>query len=643
MRREIVLSIVLLLLICAVFEPIRGAQFVLLDDFDYVAENRMVRSGLSTEGIRWAFTTFTIDNWFPITWLSYMLDVELFGVDPAGHHLVNVGLHSANAVLLFVLLRCTTGFAWRSAFVAALFAVHPLHVESVAWIAERKDVLSTFFWLLGTLVWVPYARRGSRTAYAGTFVLLALGLMTKPMLVTFPFTLLLLDVWPLGRTRFAHAAVGPPRVAVPVSRLFVEKLPLVLLSVVSSAVTVSAQGHGDSIRTLDAYPLAVRLANALVAYVSYAATALWPRGLAVFYPHPMTWPSWIVVGSALVLLSFTALALRWIKRLPWLGVGWLWYLGTLVPVIGIVQVGGQWMADRYTYVPLIGLFVLAVWGTSTLVEGSRKHQTVLAVAGIAGVVCYALAARVQVRYWRDSAALFEHAVSVTEGNYLAYSALGTFRSRAGDVEGGIRLYEEALRLKPDHPMANYNLAKTLIQQGRFQDAVPYLAQLANLFPERPVLRFDLARTLEEAGDLEGAVVAYMEGLAVDPKDVDARTRLGLNLLRLGRSAEAADSFRAALQTGTVAREAKRQLIGLLAVGSEPVVRDPREAVRLAEELLADGEVAEANDFYAAALAYTSADRHAEAVRAAEEAAQRARVSGQLDVAARAEALLRMHR
>jgi len=643
MRREIILLASLFFLTCAVFEPVRGAQFVLYDDFGYVPENRMVRSGISTEGIRWAFTTFTGDNWFPLTWLSYMLDVELFGVDPVAHHLVNVGLHSVNAVLLFALLRCTTGSPWQSAFVAALFAVHPLHVESVAWIAERKDVLSTFFWLLATLAWLPYARSGSRTAYAGTFVLLALGLMTKPMLVTFPFALLLLDVWPIGRTRLARAAVGPARVAVPASRLLVEKLPLILLSVISSAVTVLAQGQADAIKALEAYPLAVRVGNALVAYVSYLATALWPRGLAVFYPHPVEWAGWIVAGSALVLVSFTAFALRVLRRFPWLGVGWLWYLGTLVPVIGIVQVGDQWMADRYTYVPLIGLFVLAVWGTFVLVVGSRSRQTMLAIAGVAVVVSYAVAARVQVGYWRDSATLFERALSVTEGNYLAYSGLGTVRSRAGDVEGAIRLYREALRLKPGHPMANYNLAKVLIQQRRFEEASPYATRLAELFPERPTLRFNLARTLEEAGDLEGAVTAYREGLTLDPNDVNARTRLGLNLLRLGRATGAADSFRMVLETDSTAREAKRQLIGLLAAGSEPALRNAREAVRLAEELLTQGEAPEANDFYAAALAYSSAGQHEDAVRAAEKAAERARTTGQSDVAARAEALLRLHR
>jgi len=352
----------------------------------------MVLSGISTEGIRWAFTTFTGDNWFPLTWLSYMLDVELFGVDPAVHHLVNAGLHCVNVMLLFALLRSTTGSLWQSAFVAALFAVHPLHVEWVAWIAERKDVLSTFFWLLATLSWVPYAKGGSPTAYAGAFVLLALGLMTKPMLVTLPFTLLLLDVWPLGRTRLAKAVLGPALVALPASRLLVEKLPLILLSVMSSAVTVWAQGQADAIKALETYPLAVRVANALVAYVSYLATALWPSALAVFYPHPVEWPGWIVAGCGVVLGSFTAFALRGINRFPWLAAGWLWYLGTLAPVIGIVQVGGQWMADRYTCVPLIGLFVLAVWGTSALVVGSRRRQRTLAIAGVAVIVSYAAAA-----------------------------------------------------------------------------------------------------------------------------------------------------------------------------------------------------------------------------------------------------------
>jgi hypothetical protein len=398
----------------AVFAPVLRNEFTSYDDRTYVSANRHIQRGLSAEAVRWAFTTTRAANWHPVTWVSHMIDVTVFGLAPGPAHAVNLALHVANVLLLFVFFARTTGAAGRSAVVAALFAVHPLHVESVAWIAERKDVLSTLFWLLATWEYVEYARSRSTGRLALVAFLMALGLLAKPMLVTLPFTLLLLDRWPLGRASAGWKA------------LVVEKLPLFALSIAACVATFLAQQAGGAVASVERFPAPVRVANAIWSYVAYLELTLWPRRLAVFYPHPgSSLPAWKVALAASILAAMTSLAVMLRRSRPYVLTGWLWYVGTLVPVIGLVQVGNQGMADRYTYVPLIGIFVIVAWTAASW----GSHTTIPAVAV---VLALAAAARAQVMEWRDTVTVFTHALAVTGPNPTALVNWAP-RSR---IEGG---------------------------------------------------------------------------------------------------------------------------------------------------------------------------------------------------------------
>jgi len=460
---NIFLAALLVVLVAAVFWEAPEAAFLAHhDDNVYVTNNPHVKEGLTANGIAWAFGRSHGANWHPLTWISHQIDVECHGLEPRGHHLTSLVLHALNTVLLFFLLFRVTGAGLRGGFVAALFAVHPLHVESVAWVAERKDVLSAFFLLLAIFAYVGYTRRPGLMRYLAVALLFSLGLMAKPMVVTFPVGLLLLDYWPLRRF---VPAMG-------MGRLIAEKLPLLALSAASSVVTMIAQAEGGAMRSL---PLVQRVSNALVAYVTYIVKMIWPRGLAAQYPHPEgTLPWWQIIGAALCLIVMTLLAVRFGKRYRYLPAGWLWFLGTLVPVIGIVQVGHQAMADRYTYIPLIGLFVIVAWGAHDLAARavpSRRARTVLLWSLAALVLAgSSVAARVQVGYWKDGPTLFGHAIAVTEENYLAEHDLGMSLLLAGDVEGGIEHLERSIAIKPDFGVTYANLAMIHFYCGRPAEA-----------------------------------------------------------------------------------------------------------------------------------------------------------------------------
>ena len=398
--------------------------------------------GITRAGLAWATTAKVASNWHPLTMLSHMLDGQLYGLDPAGHHATSLLLHLANVLLLFEVLRRMTGAVGRSAVVAALFAVHPTHVESVAWIAERKDVLSALFWILAMEAWARYARQPSIGRYGLVALLMILGLMAKPMVVTLPFALLLLDVWPLERLRLGWRWLA------------VEKLPLLALSAASSLITLRYQE--TSLAPLDAVPWSLRAANALVSYVAYLGKLFWPRDLAVFYPIPPAIPLWKAAGAALLLAAITALAVWRTRREPWLPTGWLWFLGTLVPVIGLVQVGRQAMADRYTYIPSIGLFLAVVWSVAELLKEHRAVQAT--VAGI-GILALAAITRVQIGYWADSATLFRHALAATDdGNYLAHIGLGKALIGVKDCEGAAEQFQAVLARYPYMSEARAGLA-----------------------------------------------------------------------------------------------------------------------------------------------------------------------------------------
>jgi Tfp pilus assembly protein PilF len=525
-QRLLPVGLFLVVLIAGAFWQVTGHGFVNFDDDKYVTENPHVQAGLTRNGLAWAFTTTRASNWHPVTWISLMADSQLYGPNAYGFHTTNLLLHIASALMLFLFLNRVTGSLWRSAFVAAIFGIHPLHVESVAWVAERKDVLSTLFWMLTMWAYLHYTQSPKPTRYLLVVLAFVLGLMAKPMLVTLPFVLLLLDRWPLERLDQGngreHDHTRPWR------KLVWEKVPLLALAAVSSIVTYVVQQRSGAVGSLEVYPLGVRIANALVAYVNYVAKMLWPAHLAVFYPHPGTsLPIWQVAGSGLVLVWITLLAIR-ARRRPYLAVGWLWYVLTLVPVIGLVQVGGQAMADRYTYIPLIGLFIIIAWGVPELLAlwtTEARRRTLLAAS--AGIVIAALAVctYLQVGYWRDSVTLFDHAVKVTRRNAVAHNNLGVALVERGELGKAVAHYREALRIKPRYVEAHCNLAIAAIKQGRLDEAIAHCWEALRIRPGDADAHNNLGVALAKQGKLHEALAHFSEALRLDPDKKSARANL----------------------------------------------------------------------------------------------------------------------
>jgi cytochrome c-type biogenesis protein CcmH/NrfG len=468
-----------------------------------------------------------------------MLDCTLYGLKPGGHHLTNVLLHMANAILLFVVLRWMTGAIWRSALVAALFALHPLHVESVAWVAERKDVLSTFFWMLTMMAYVHYVNRPGWKRYLLVLINFSLGLMAKPMLVTLPFVLLLLDYWPLNRFQ-PRAVTGsvkdqPPGFRSsgdfksPILKAVMEKAPLFLMSLVSCVVTVMAQQEAGAISSLEIVPFKFRIANALVSFVAYMGKMIWPQDLAVFYPHPGSdLQIWKPVAAGLFLLIVSTVALWVAQRCRYVFVGWLWYLGTLVPVIGLVQVGEQAMADRYTYVPLIGLFIVVVWGFADLVKTWRSRRWVASISAAVLVLALMAGSWLQVAHWKNSVKLFKHALDATTNNYVAHYTLGNALALQGNLAGSVSHYNKALQINPDHAEAHRNLAVGLDRQGKHQEAIQHYAEALRIRPYDAQSHNNLGVALAEQGRLEEAVAHFTEALRIDPNFKEAQRNLELS-------------------------------------------------------------------------------------------------------------------
>jgi Flp pilus assembly protein TadD len=540
-----VVAAVLVLLTFAAFLPTLGHPFVNYDDQLYVFENPEVQAGLSAHGIGWALTTQRTGNWHPLTWLSLMLDHQLFGLHPSGYHWTNLLLHLASvALLLYVLVRMT-GSLWRSAFVAALFALHPQRVESVAWVAERKDVLSTLFWMLTLWAYLRYADKPGWSRYWPALLFYALGLMAKPMLVSMPFVLLLLDFWPLRRFVFSpgpESAGRPALTTRPTGGLLLEKLPFLALAIVSSVLTVLAQLSST-----------VRLAGAVVAYSRYIGKMLWPAHLAVLYPHPGSVPPvWQAAGSLAVLLIGTGLV--WKGRARGYPVtGWLWFLITLVPVIGIVQVGSASMADRYTYVTHLGLYLIIAWGVPDLLGvrsaaagGSGRTARILTVGGAAVVLACAVCTWVQAGVWKDSVTLWAHAVTVTKHNYLAHENLAKAFYVENRLEEAEREYREALRIKPDEPGFWTNLGIVLGQRGKLDEAVECHTKALALDPRLAQAYSNRALLYVRLQKPEAALADYQQLLTLLPENVNARYNLGLTLASLGRMDEAAEEFRRVL-------------------------------------------------------------------------------------------------
>ena len=521
------ICVFLLVAVFAVYGQVRSHEFVSYDDPIYVTENPQVRAGLSWDGVTWAFTTFHDANWFPLTWLSHMFDCQLFGLDSGWHLLTNVVLHALSTLLLFVVLKRITGARWPSAMVAVLFAVHPLHVESVAWIAERKDVLSTFFWMLTLWAYSAYVARPGRARYVLTLVVFCLGLMAKPMLVTLPVVLLLLDFWPLHR-----------------ELRIVEKIPFFVASLAASIITYIAHQKGGAVATFDLIPFTVRFENALISYVVYVFKMFWPAHLAVFYPYPLESLVLPAIFAGAALAAVTAMVVRVRSQRPYLFVGWAWYVVTLLPVIGFIQTGSQAMADRYTYIPMIGLTIAMVWWVADALASWPKLEVALAAA--VTVACLTLT-WFQVQSWRDDLALYQHAIDVVPDNYLARFNLAAALEARGRTDEAIAQLREAVRVRPYYVPARAELGQLLAMQDRPDEALRELQAAVNLRPNDAIAHFRLGSVLGSLGRNSEAASEFSQATRLQPDNADAHFDFGIALAQEGKVHEAADEFGATLR------------------------------------------------------------------------------------------------
>ncbi len=589
----------------AVYWRVQTYDFVLFDDPDHVARNTHVNGGITREGLGWAFSNGLEGNWIPLTSISYMVDSQFFGPTAGAYHRTNLLLHAINAVVLFGLFARMTAAPWRSAFVAFAFALHPLHVESVAWISERKDVLFMLPGLLAVWAYAGYARHGGAGRYWLAAVLFSLGLMAKPMLVTLPFLLLLLDYWPLGRVRFPRrgnlhqwivrgdkpqSAPGPPDPRLPLSKLIWEKLPLLGPVVFVSVVTVLAQQSAGAVVGTSSLPLASRVANALVCYVGYLGKMIWPADLCVYYPHPALvggrgWSAWAVLGSVVLLAGISWMAYRARRTRPYLLVGWLWYLAALAPVIGLVQVGNQSMADRYVYLPAIGIYIAVAFGISELLVGYRYRKGVLAFAALLVLGACAACTWRQVGFWKDSKSLFAHALDVTWANPVAHNGLGMVLLQDGQIEAATVHFRQAVEIDPRHVAAQFNLANLLLGGRKTSEAIEH----------------------------------YRRAVALNPKLIEAHYRLGSLLLAQAQYDQAEGHFRAVLQTDPDHLAALNDLSWALSTRPDRGRRQVAEAVALAQRASALERHQNAEFLDTLAVAYAAADRFTDAIRAAQQA------------------------
>jgi tetratricopeptide (TPR) repeat protein len=547
-QKKLLITLILILSTQVVYWQVKDFNFVGYDDELYVTENSQVQTGISVEGTIWAFTTFHAGNWHPLTWLSHMLDCEIYGLNPMGHHWTNLLFHIANTILLFFMFQKMTGAIWKSAFVAALFALHPLHVESVAWVAERKDVLSTFFWMLTIIVYYRYVKRPFLSSYLLVILSLSLGLMAKPMLVTLPFVLLLLDFWPLERLKYHSHHQSPNFQALNLSCLVWEKVPLFIPVAISSVLTILAQKEVGALYSFEALPIKTRIANALASYANYIIKTIWPQNLAVFYPHPFGMLSfWHVFGSALLIAGLSFLAIRMLNQYKYVAVGWFWYLGTLVPVIGILQVGAQGMADRYTYIPLTGLFIIVAWGMPDLLKKWHSNKIILAVFATIFISAFSTRTYFQIKHWENSAAVFENATKVTNYNWLAYNNLGLALMRDGKSNDAVLYYKKALQIKPDYLIALDNLGIALFQLGKYEEALSYYSEALKIAPEHAGIHNHIANVLAAQGKLEKAINHYTKALLIDPELAITHNNLAIALVAQGNLEKAIFHYKSAIK------------------------------------------------------------------------------------------------
>ena len=656
-KRRVVIGICLVLaaITWSVFGQTLAHQFVTYDDPQYVYENAKVAAGLSLEGISWAFTHTVAGNWHPLTTISHMFDCQLYGLKPAGHHFTNVLLHTISVILLFLVLRQMTGTLWRSALVAALFAIHPLHVESVAWISERKDVLSGLFFMLTLGGYIRYVHKPSPTSYLLVLLLFALGLMSKPMLVTVPFVLLLLDYWPLARIRDIAFAKNRPRQAATaghwsvVSGLVTEKIPLFVLSAVFSVMTLLAQVY--SAGAIEQLPFAWRLKNAAVSYVAYIWQMFWPARLAAFYPHPNDQlPFWQVLLAILFLIAVTLLAIRWRKERGYIFTGWFWYVGMLVPVIGLVQAGEQARSDRYTYLPQIGLYMLVVWGIADLTipmmtrdfaevrRGDQGRGWKLFYAGVAVVLIIALSwcAFVQTSYWKNSEALWNHALAVTDDNDAAHNNLGYLFLQRGEFDNAISHFEAALQIRSRSAAAHYNfgealiennLANALARKGLLNEAASHYEKAVKLRPAYGDPYLNLGTVLFQQGRIGDAIAQWRKATACQPNDAGFHTALANAFLKGELQKDAIAEYEHAARISTRDAVARNNLAWILATSPDASIRDGDRAIELAKQAVRLSRGKDPNYLRTLAAAFAEDGRFDEAKGTARQALQTAEIRG----------------
>jgi tetratricopeptide (TPR) repeat protein len=533
-----------------VFRQVRNFDFVNYDDKDYVYENSHVLNGLTPAGVIWAFTTGYASNWHPLTWLSLMLDCQLFGSNPGRMHLVNLLLHLANTLLLLAVLKKMTGSLWPSAFVAAAFALHPMHVESVAWIAERKDVLSTLFLLLTLTAYADYVKRPSVFRYMAALVLFAMGLMAKPMLVTLPFLLLLLDYWPLDRfaaPRAVKTATVFDRRRI-LYRIIIEKIPFFVLAAVSSIITFLVQRAGGAVIHINALLLKDRVVNAFLSYAKYIGKMFWPENLAAFYPFDAgSFAFWRVAMCVLLLLVISLFVIRFGRNQRYLPVGWFWFVGTLVPVIGLVQVGEQACADRYTYIPYIGLFIMIAWGLPELLSKWPQRKNALGLSMVIILTTLGIGAHQQVNYWKNSTTLFSHAIEITQNNYTAYNNLGAAYNKLGRYQEAIEAFKQTIRIKPDDAETHYNLGVACYKLGRWQDAEDAYKQSIRIKPNFADAHHALGVAYGRLGRWQEAIEPYKQAIRIKPNYAEAHYNLSVAYDSLGRYQDMAEACKQAIR------------------------------------------------------------------------------------------------
>ena len=555
---NLLISMFLIVATIAVFWQVQNYEFVDFDDNVHIFENRLIQTGLSLEGIIWAFTTTYPDYWHPLPWLMHMLNYQLFGLNPGGYHFTNLLFHIANTLLLFLVLKRMTGAFWRSSFVSALFALHPLHVESVVWVTECKDVLSTFFWMLTIWAYLHYVESPSLNRYLIVFLFLALGLMSKPMLVTIPFVLLLLDYWPLRRLQFGKSNgankaqtnkfINQSCKGASIFHLVLEKIPLLVLSFVSIYVIFFLRQGEDIVIHIENRSINLRVANALVSYVSYIGKMFWPHHLSTFYPYPNTLPLWKVSSSVLLLFSLSVLLIRNSQRYPYNTVGWLWYIGTLLPVIGLVQ-WGLWpsMADRFTYVPLIGLFIIITWIFPDILARWRYCKIGLTLSACLVLSTLMICTWLQVRHWENSIKLFSHAIQVTSNNYPAHYNLGVILARHGKTKQALDHYYETLRIRPDYVKAHYNLGVALARQDKIEEAITHYYEALRTKPDYIEAHNNLAVALASQGMFKKAIAHLGEAIRIKRDYADAHYNLGNIFAEQGKTDKAIIQYHKVLQ------------------------------------------------------------------------------------------------